>query len=699
MMFSFQNCQTGLKTGSVSDLTSSLSSKLGGGGISGNGEGYEGKLTAQFVREIPGTNCSEAFETLVRNSSGLTVETVDPLTCQKTQRLISSEVVTSSVGGILKSVSDGVFINTEFLANNYPGYQPQAWCQTKSNQNMVYDLLIFNKKNSSELIGTMYFHEKSSQQVRSVSDFSLNFERKDRLQIYSHPGLKLEILTDITTSSKLGTFRSSVHFMLDDQEYEKDLDCRLGNVYDGAVWPSTPLLAGDLSYLQFSKFNGKFYYNSKATEPSSFIYSYDPIKNMKEKIEIPLKPSETIGRLIIPEDRANILFRTMNSPNRFIFYDLTGGKNTFESPKDVQVLEIGYSTLGPWFEGRTITGVLSDGNFIYKSSYDMYFPEVPSYENFQMKLPPREKLLEFVLQDVSLDQQKVLFEVYFGEGAYYQSGILRIKTGNIYNDLAILDLKTGLIQLLNLGPQSGSGFHFERRQVHHIIGNHVFATVQNASVERLIQYDLSQGFIRILAERPRDLRNGSWSGFYFGSNKVIYSDAQNILQGIDLTNEQKVIYGPLVQVRGLSIDPIVLNDKLLYFRPLGSSNVTPVIWSLAGALHAQPMYESQPTLHFDESMGNFTSQEVKRSAMNGLFFGNKFIGPRGTLIIQADTDFDGKRELYIAELNQPQGGFKQISNRYLQYGGVTQFFVDHQENIYFFMKKNSDQFLLRWMGE
>lgn len=699
LMLSFQNCQTGLKTGSISDLTSSLSSKLGGGGISGNGEGYEGKLTASYIREIPDTNCSEKFETLTKDSSGLKIDTVNPQSCQKTSRLVSSEFVANSIGSIIKSVGDGVYVNTDFLEAHYPEYQAQAWCQTKSDQNTIYDIIILRKKNSSDFIGTMYLNDLSKREVRSVSSFPIHLEKFDRLQIYSNPGLKLEILTDKTINSELGAYRSSVHFSLDDQEYERGLDCRLGNTFDGSIWPSQPLLAGDLNNFQFSPYTGKFYYNKNTLNPSSDIQVFDPLQRKNETIKIVLNSSETISSMKVSPSKPIVSFRTIHTPNRYVLYDLQSQKNVYESSQNLQVLEFGFSLLGPWFQSRTIAEVLNDGSFTYQGSYDLYFPQIPSYQDYQMKLPDRDKLLEFVIQDVSLTKQKALFEVYFGEGAFYQSGKLRIKTGNIYNDLAIMDLNSGQVRFLEVGPRVGLGFHFERREVHHIFGDFVYATVQNLQVEKLIRISLADLNIEILAERPRDLNGGGFSGFYLGGNKVIYADAHHILQGIDLISGDRMVYGPQVQIQGVFMNPVMIGDKLLYFKPVGPGQFATQIWNLTDKLSSRPMYDSLPILQFDESKVNFDPAQILKLGGNKTFVTHKFLGPNGTLILQLDTDFDNQSELYIVELSDVKSSFKQISNRYLQYGAVTQIFVDLQKNIYFFMQKNSQQFLLQWQGE
>ena len=248
MIFSFQNCST--QMGVLFESLNSSDFKIQS--TSGNGSGYEGKLTGHFVRTLPQDICQGSIlATADIDDSGNRLESVDPLTCQKIveNSVSANRLRWSHFQSDVIAVDDGLFFDPR--QQNDRGHI-ESWCQSADTSNSNIDVLIYREAGVSDIQMKLFINQSSSAAtIGSSVKVSGLLPGQRKLQTrqlrYSSSSYDLLIALDRFQSQERGDFQAHLSIQLDGQLEEQALVCRLGQELDGAIWPSQLLeVSGDV---------------------------------------------------------------------------------------------------------------------------------------------------------------------------------------------------------------------------------------------------------------------------------------------------------------------------------------------------------------------------------------------------------------------------------------------------------------------
>lgn len=729
IFFSFQNCQLGLKNGNIEDITDTLKSQNGGGGISGNGQGYEGKLLA-FERQLPldqidSTNTkmnpciNSVFETISYKNNQVVLEKLDLSSCQKKEVSIKESDLNFSHSKMILSHNDGLFVSSQLMAERYLNYHPQVWCQSENINDSVFELLILSNQTNGTLIATMSVYDLNTNFERKVDDFNLkfNFINSTNQQkpysssnmnlFYNNDSLQLKIFTSVPKDLKKGNYQAQSLFSLDQKIYNPTLSCYLGHKYDGALWPSTPLLADKIGFNIYKTKNNKdmyidsslVWYYSESNK--SFLYSsqldrsqlinFDTKTNSKTFLNVKDLVGQEIHSFKMSLDKSKLLVKTLSVPSLFILLDLETKKILFQSESNIQVTDIGESDLGIWYKGREILSIYND-KLLYKTSENYYYPFGHKITGSDIVFPDHDKFIEFDWIGTNQDQTHSLYEVRLGQSATIINNKWNSNMAISFNcDLAIYNHINNVLYPLKIANQfSGFTLGLTVKNRTAINGNKLYTMIENNSVYRFVSFDFFTNESRTLMEVPKILdskTNNPINVFYFSYDKLIYLDNRNMFQVLDLKTEiLSPLLPALIMNSGKPLYPLISKNYLMYFTIAEDGSLYPIFWDLK-----KPLYHG-PLFHFKHS--NLKFQYIETNSYPGV---TQFdLNKNGKLILQIDLNFDSQSELYYADYFEESNGFRMISNRYKEYGGVFNFYVYDNDEIYIISELNFMNYIFRW---
>lgn len=733
IVFGFQNCQVGLKNGNIEDITNSLkSNNNGGGGISGNGQGYEGKLQA-YERQLPNdvfftsavtsdlteNRCNDTIlEIISLDGNSFVLDKLDTYSCQRKKEIINESELNYSKNQMILSHNDGLFLGSKLLSDHYADFQPQIWCQSEIIQNQVFDLLILNNKQNGSLKAVMTSYDINTSAIKNMDDFNLNFnfttntnktnsfnnETKDLF--YSNDSLQLKIFTSIPKDLKKGNYSAQSLFSVDQVLYNPNMSCYLGHKYDGALWPSRPLVSEKLGFRSIQINNNivnvtnsaqLFYYSSvnknilfSSENDLTKIFNYDLKTNIKSSIQVKELTGFDISSTKLSLDATKLLVRTASLPNMFFIIDINTKSVVYRSASNIQVTEYGDSSLGIWFKGREFDSILVDQSLRYSTPENNYYPFSQKISGLDVKLPEHDKFINFNWIETNQDRSFSLFEVTLGQSASIinKKWISDMKT-SMDCDLAIYNHSNNLLYPLKIANRlNGFNLGASTKNQSVILDNKVYAVVSNKSVLKLIKLNLINEEITTLLEIPKivDTSTNNLKNIYQLSNhKFIYLDNRNMFQVIDLETESSTPLLPAILIGNEPVRPSISKNYLMYFVYSQDGSLNPFIWDLTRPINQGPIFQYKKS--------NLKYQMTSNPVAKGFDFD---VNKNGKLILNIDLNFDNSYELYYADLQNNLDGFRMISNRYVEYGGVTKFFVYNDDQIFLISENNSVNYLFQW---
>ncbi len=244
----FQNCQVSAPARflSLSSLKSQQSS------TSGNGVGVEGKPLGTFVRNVP-KFCSgqnKPFGVLNLSQKENVLNFYDLVTCEEKRKSIEPDkVIVSAFDRNIIALDDGAYEKADPVIFEKEPVAIEAWCA--SQEKSPLEVHLKHDFKNSKYFAKIYFQRDSKNLVvgpteiqRAISSGSITYK-----------SASMEMSVDISAPS-MTTFEYKSHLVakLDDVPYDVDLKCRLGADHDGSIWPATPILSSVENFQMINDF-------------------------------------------------------------------------------------------------------------------------------------------------------------------------------------------------------------------------------------------------------------------------------------------------------------------------------------------------------------------------------------------------------------------------------------------------------------
>ncbi len=741
----FQNCQINNKF--IADLAGpSLIAKAdsGGGGISGNGSGYEGKPTGEYIRLIPniarcqknGNTPSAEFEKMSLDpiTGQPTVQTTSPIDCQIKPRRLTDEVIEFSKNKFFGSVADGLFIDKDFAKNILKDRQPQGWCHSVDDHQeaLNLDLLLVKDLVTNQVFAQIYIFDFVRNVYSSVEAFPVSFQEDKFSQTYIHPAMDLQVKTSFIRNSQAGTFEANLNMLLDEKKWTQNMSCRLAGYYDGAIWPAKPLLSGPLEGLTYSNPKKSFFFGLLDLPYTHLsLFNFDPITKISQPLSLHFLKDEVVRSFKVSQENDLVNLRTHASSigvNRFMTYSVDQASVVYQSDPKEQVTDFGFSLLGPWYYSRVISSVSSTGTMFYATGENLHFPLSQQYIPEPIVLPGKDKLLDFDLKDVDFKNSKALIRVALGEKVTWSSDhkYLYMQFRNLYDDLALYDFKTTEFKMLEIGKKFGTQTHLSpfvksASASTQLNGDWITTIVSDSASHKIVKYNFVTNETKILAETSilqKNVAAASWD-YNIGiipitRQALVYQGLNNYLQVLDLSTEKTSPLAPMIFFQELKIPPMFdfKNQFMMYWQPNEDRSLSPIVFdftTLPVNSTVQSKAYPEAKIYFDEQ--RFHQLYLSKVQYPLLFYGNLIKTPDNYILFQAAPEANNKFKLYSLNLNQPNEPLQLLSNRYYPYGDVERYYPTNDNQLYLlmshlpeaFIQKNGvddrTKYLLKWDPE
>lgn len=246
LVLSFQNCSMSPPV-SFSSLGGFTKSHGGG-----NGDGYEGKPIGTFVRTIPDLECKtgeKPFGVLQITPSENRLEQLSPQSCERTTGSVAdSELIYSSGFSIAVGVNDGLYVNENWIKEN-PAQQLEGWCRVPAADGLSSReimLTISQTQPTSAVQGLFLTRNKVGNTWNNQASQSVNFTREVKAGVitYKAQAVTLTLQSNNVPSSSKGRIMARLESTDSSIPSAKTLECRLGQSFDGVIWPSRLKTAG-----------------------------------------------------------------------------------------------------------------------------------------------------------------------------------------------------------------------------------------------------------------------------------------------------------------------------------------------------------------------------------------------------------------------------------------------------------------------
>lgn len=744
VLFSFQNCEVGLKMGDIESITNSLKSNSDIGGGHGNGVPYEGKIVT-YKRLVPtesdkaenidfqiSNKCNEKeLETIKLIRDSYSINRLDLHSCNRINESTISSQILLSKNKLLLSYQGGLFIDSNYLDEKYPNYMAQTWCQSSDNTDVAFDFLVLVDSYSGKKLANLFLKNLHNDEKRAILDFEVqnSISENNHQLSYFNNSFQIKIDLDRPQTLTLGNYSAKSLFSVDNKIYKQNFNCILGHYYDNAFWPSKPLFSEKGMYIELPNNNISSAEKNKKSvlvrasnyellnQDQSIIYSindedytdaiiYKFLIKTKEKINLNI--SNKIGFPIstwkISQDQRKMLIRSNGTdPNRFIIYDLETKNKIFESKDSIQVTDFGESNLGIWYKGFEFHKG-KNNDYIYLSGENYYYPM--GITNSNILLPNHDSIIQLDLADINVERNYLLYSVQFGERLSIRNNYWTLGEFdylNPFNDLAVYDTQTQKlfqIKLYKKIPNFHLGSYLsDMRKSLAIVGSDIYAVMQSTNKKyeymletRLVKYNLQSNqvhtVLNLKTEHYQSHKNGlTQQSIQIFNKKVFYLDERNMYQVLDLVSGK---INPIVSItENQKIVPLTFyKDYLLYFKLNEQQQWVPQIWDTKKPIEQGPIFK------FDNVGIQVTKKTSNEKPFNSNFVFN--VNKSGKMLFMMDTDHDLRTELYFMDLQKEENGINMINDNYSEYGSIVDFKVSDDNQIFLISQKNNITYWFQW---
>ncbi len=390
LIFSFQNCSTSLRTAtrsldSLLAQSESLSTTDKGGG---DGTGFEGKLTAAYIRTLPSLSCQSSVEvknehtyqwlSIDQNSHQAFVSTVNSSTCQaNTEVGLNSKLEASNLQSQILVYKNSIFYSENITEKNN-NFFIEAFCFDNEISDATIQIAL--RVNYLANFTEIKFWKKHDKEVSTNQFLVANRSVVSTWLNYSNEYFDISIDTE-RMKTGANSYKADLNLFENGKSVSKNVTCRLGGEYDGRIWPAEMLDEKKVHQFKKLKNNNLIF----ITEDNKLL-----LKNQATNaVEILLTDFnfQKIYRFNITDQEDKIIFtgKAISSEIKNLYqYDLR--------TKELRQLN---GVLTQWQEGVEDDFLLSpDSNFVI-------------YRDGQKLLPGKSDLESKYLKSVSLQTFKV----------------------------------------------------------------------------------------------------------------------------------------------------------------------------------------------------------------------------------------------------------------------------------------------------
>ncbi len=684
VIFGFQNCATQMDV-----LFESLnSSEFKIQSTSGNGSGYEGKLTGHFIRTVPGDVCQgQALSTLDAGDSGYSLKSIDPLSCA-----VKSEWITdvgrlrwSQLQSEVVSVDDGVYFDHK--KQNDQG-RIETWCQATDIHHSNIDVLVYREIGVSDIQMKLFINQSSSgQPLGSLVKVSslLPGQRKihQRELRYSSSSYDLLIALDRFQNQERGDFQAHFTVQIDGKIEEQNLVCRIGQELDGAIWPSQAIqVSGAVLKKWPVQNNSKLLILIKPQSGPNQLVLYDLLKQTS-RVLIQDAPTSGLGienfmldsaetKLIIVSDFQKPNLREVFSANLDFSQDLSVSAfvriSQARDAVDYSSMpsgEFGYDVEADsiaWLDAQTIyfrqgaskAQKITDGDkYLYGAKVDgsYTFPMNPRLSTPDAEVIPAGKITTNIGSGLL---------VLHGFGYHFDFGI--VSTSGVFQDLHLLFSASDFMANQSVKLPTGSYLLNHLSKVFpSLTGDKIYFSVLNSNSLQMDVYQatLSTGKLQMLFQ---DIPLGDASSLKFDdrSSQFVWKDS---------TKSTGYVYDVVAGKKS----SIPVGASLQF--EVGFDDAGQALAGVFAKVENRFLYQIQTngisSEQFIQLKDFQTGQtiEVPQTRMKlAKIYKMDILPERNAALIFADSNGDGDLELYLMSL---QGeGLRQLNDRWKLYGSV-----------------------------
>lgn len=256
LLLQFQNCS---KVQFVAENGGFLKS-------SNNGGGYGGKPDGDYYRFIPDFTCENretfAMQVHAANDTYTLTENKRMLCNAMQTNLDPAQIDTSVYQNEIIGYQEGIFEGKAVTPIAIPAQLVEVWCRDSKTQGGYETITYFDR--STNLASTrIYFASQNAggeYQNQMIPDFSVARTVSNRT-VSVRDGKNFELLVNRDQpASQAGLFKGHLNAVIDGQNVDREVSCRLGGSIDVQVWPVQQVV--DLNVLYFK------------TSPDKRFFSY-----------------------------------------------------------------------------------------------------------------------------------------------------------------------------------------------------------------------------------------------------------------------------------------------------------------------------------------------------------------------------------------------------------------------------------------
>lgn len=747
LVIPFQNCSKNFNFTEIPSLKSSLDTDSGGngGGYQGKPDGTFIRSLPEFT-----CNGSPIASTITIKQNIATLTTKNLKDCiPSTTDIKIEEVVSSEIQNQVISFKDGVYSSIEVLGvNPSPNNFDVAWCKLK-NQTKMANLEALVSRAGTVYKAKIFYREAATSSIQLISSFQVNKKFNLTAIEYAASGFGLSIDVHQPIVQGAGSYSAKITTEKTGLSLNEEMVCQLSGENDGMIWPAKVLVSEKAGPTIISTDKGTVF-TAFANKTGNELLRIDllssaisPIKNLGSAVVRDLGLSSDQKNLIIKGDLLvpNIIelfkINLANSETMRLTYDHTSSvlKTSIEP----------WSMLStPNSQSNYGNNLLSVENWIVYLDSDEnynepYFQALYAYDlntNVRKKLTPDLNDKSFIRGFLLLPNGRLSFDMI---GTFKGTNVLNPNANSYVNTYGSLDLKSGgfssfgtdVLQPAQTGVRqspatisyvTASRFIFGLYQV---LNNDVYQAKiklfsskwdgsevteigslgttsmtpnqQNESFGSLMEKNLAWKcwvHSRLLSQDQKVFvmidKSKGWLFYNVETNQIYSIDvpSQSALVGISsfklgtksiyglqfghatgeaelvLMDEHGALFNRLkLSGQGYRVSLQALESEFYYLKPRGDG--------------------STDLVHVDLKSLKQTLIPNSQSKVDSILKG-KFSDDGLGLFFTADADNDGKLELY--RLGLDGSGIVQISNRYYQFGGVTNFEVLSSNRVFFATK-------------